>query len=246
MIDSFLSEIGKKFAERLFALLMLPGLAFVVTLYCAGTLRYAHALDLPLLVRATRHHLDEMRRDSVTIVVVGLVTLLAAAGVAGAVRALARLVEKVWLTELRGRPTTRLGERLQLLDERVQGEYHGLRADLVWPRLWLLLDDGRRIPIESARTGIDNAALLYGWSALYLAMGIAWWPALAIGAVQAASAWSRARRQVHAYATLVESVIDVSQVELANALGLELKHGMITEGEAGQINARLGKGRPTS
>jgi predicted transcriptional regulator len=48
------------------------------------------------------------------------------------------------------------------------------------------------------------------------------------------------------YATLVDSIIDVNQAEIAKALGVELPHRVITEAEAGQINARLSKGRPTS
>ncbi|HYS35469.1 MAG TPA: hypothetical protein VEO01_07505, partial [Pseudonocardiaceae bacterium] len=229
-----------------FVLLIVPGLAYVAVLYGAVSLGHGHAFDLPLLVRTVQTQLTGLGRDPVTVVVVLLALLLAAAAVAAFVRSLAVVVERCWLLSLRGRPITRIGRRLRLLDERIQGEYHGLRADLLWPRAWLLLTDQQRLPVQTARTGIDDAAQSYCWGLLYLLLGVAWWPAAVFGAGFTVAAWISARRHTQAYAILVESVIDTNQSQIAAALGVKLPHGVITETEASEINARLSKGRPSS
>jgi hypothetical protein len=244
MIDSFLAELGKRFAERWFTALVVPGLLLVAAGWCAVVLGHGHALDLPYLVRTTRSRLSGLHLDAVATVVLAVAILLLAAAAAGLVQVLSRLVQRLWLLERRHRSVISVGRRLRRLDERIQAEYHGLRIGLVWPRLWLLLADTQRSIVQTTLGAILQAALLTGWGLLYLTLGVWWWPGLLIGAVHLAIAWTSARTQTVAYATLVESLIDINQRELATALGIDLPHGVITEPEAGQINARLRKTGP--
>ncbi|MEU6730063.1 hypothetical protein ABZ917_40695 [Nonomuraea wenchangensis] len=242
MIDALFTEVGKKATERWLTPAWLLGLSFVAALWCAALLGHAHALDLAVLIQRTRSHVNRVGADPVSVVVVAAVVVLAALAAAGLARLVAAIVERIWLLERRGRRLTWPGRRLALLDQRVQAEYHGLRVVLVWPRLWSILEDHKRLPVQNARAGLDNAAIIVSWGLLYVLLGCAWWPGLLLGAGLAFGGWRHARRYAHAYAILVESLVDVHQGELAKAFGVELPHGVITADEAGQINARLSKG----
>lgn len=242
MIDSFLSELGKKFAERWFTALVIPGLILVAAGWCALVLGHAHTFDIPRLVHTTRSRLDGQHLDPVTTVTLVVAILLLAIAAGGVVQVSGWLIQRIWLLERNHQPVTAIGRRLRGLDERIQAEYHGLRIGLVWPRLWLLLAESQRSPVQNTLSGIVQAALVTGWGLLYLVLGVFWWPGLLIGAMHLGIAWTSARTQVGAYATLVESITDISQPELAKALGIDLPHGVITQDEASQINARLSKG----
>ncbi|MFI7453982.1 hypothetical protein ACIBQX_41290 [Nonomuraea sp. NPDC049714] len=244
MIDGLLTELGKKVTERWLTLILLPGLCFVAALWCAVLLGHSHAVDVAMLIQRTRSRLAGTGGDAVTVVVTVAVVLLVAVAAAGLARLAVGAMERLWLLERRGRRVTWPGRRLALVDERVRAEYHGLRAALVWPRLWSLLEEHQRLPVQQARTGLDTAATTIGWGLLYALAGCAWWPGLLIAVGLLIGGATRARRCAHAYATLVESLVDIRQGELALALGMELPHGLITADEAGQINARLHKGGP--
>ncbi|MGI5292905.1 hypothetical protein ACQEVF_57675 [Nonomuraea polychroma] len=244
MIDGLLTELGKKATERWLTLAWLLGLSFAAAAWCASVLGHPHALDVAMLIQKTRSHINRIGADPVTMAVVAAAVVATAVMAAGLARLTAGAVERVWLMERRGRRLTWPGRRLALLDQRVQAEYHGLRIALVWPRLWSILDDHQRLPVQNARTGLDNAAITVSWGLIYTLLGCAWWPALLPGAGLTLGGWRLARRYAHAYATLVESLVDVRQGELAQALGVELPHDVITADEAGQINARLYKGGP--
>ncbi|MFI2478485.1 hypothetical protein [Nocardia xishanensis] len=241
MIDALLSELGKKLAERWLSLLVLPGLVFLAAAWCAYTLGHAHALDTALLVRTTRMKVSGARLDAAGTASLVVVVLAGTAAVAQIVRALAELVEHAWFLRRYGSPLTPQGRIMHELDTRLRAEYFGLRVALIWPRLWLLLSDGQRQPIDAARTALADSAVRAAWAIAYLALGAFWWPALLAGSIQFAVAWFTAIRRVSAYAILIESVIDINQTELARAFGLELPHGVITQREADQINARVAK-----
>ncbi|MEU5862087.1 MULTISPECIES: hypothetical protein [unclassified Nonomuraea] len=244
VLDGLLTEVGKKATERWLSPAWPLGLCFAAASWCAITLGHAHALDLGLLVRRTRDGLTRIGVDPVALVTVGVLAVAAAVAAAGLARLAVGAVERLWLLERRGRRLTWPGRRLALLEERVRAEYHGLRVSLVWPRLWALLEDHQRVPVREARAALDTAALTAGWGLLYALLGCLWWPGAVVAAGLLTAGRSAARRHAHAYATLVESLVDVRQRELATALGVELPHGVITEVEAGQINARLNKGGP--
>ncbi|MER6581422.1 hypothetical protein [Nonomuraea sp. NPDC001023] len=244
VLDGLLAEVGKKATERWLSPAWPLGLCFAAAAWCALTLGHSDALDLGLLVRRTRADLTRAGLDPVALVTVGVVAVLAAAGAAGLARLAVGAVERLWLLERRGRRLTWPGRRLALLEERVRAEYHGLRVSLVWPRLWSLLEEHQRVPVREARASLDTAALTVSWGLLYALLGCAWWPGAVVAAGLVTAGWAAARRHAHAYATLVESLVDIRQRELATALGVDLPHGVITAEEAGQINARLHKGGP--
>jgi len=241
VIDSFLAELGKRFAERWFTALVIPGLLLSAAAWCAAVLGHAHALDLPQLVHVTRSRLVGLHLDTASTIALALAVLLLAIAGAGAAQALAWLVQRIWLLERKQRPVSFTGRQLRLLDQRIQAEYHGLRIGLLWPRLWLLLPDSQRSAVQAAIDGIQHAALLTGWGLLYLMLSAWWWPGLVIGALHLIIARTASRTQVTAYTTLVESLVDISQHQLAAALGIALPHGVITKPEAGQLNDRLHK-----
>ncbi|MGC7093181.1 hypothetical protein ACPZ19_00805 [Amycolatopsis lurida] len=105
------------------------------------------------------------------------------------------------------------GDRLSAPAVRVRQNY-GLDLASTWPRLWLLLPDSMREPLSAARTRLDTACALGGWTVLYLALGLRWWPAAVIGVVLAGLTWRRARAAAAGYADLVEATVDVRRDEL--------------------------------
>ncbi|MFB9683485.1 hypothetical protein [Amycolatopsis plumensis] len=118
------------------------------------------------------------------------------------------------------RPTW-LGDRARLIEVRVRAQYY-VSASLVWPRLWLLLEEDARRPITDVRTRYAEAGTLAGWGLLYLVPGVLWWPALLIAAGVLLTAWSRLRATMAEFAELAEAAIDLRLRDLAAKLGLTL------------------------
>ncbi|MFG1953410.1 hypothetical protein [Micromonospora sp. NPDC048830] len=141
------------------------------------------------------------------------------------------------------RPTW-LGDRARLVEARVRAQYH-VSAALVWPRLWLLLDEDARQPVTDARTRYGEAVALVGWGLLYLALGLRWWPALLVGAGVLLTAWRRLRDTLGELAELIESAIDLRLRDLAAALGLPLAGAEVSASEGRALDDRLGKSGPT-
>lgn len=158
---------------------------------------------------------------------------LAAAGRAGASTVAAYLPQ---------RPTW-LGDRIRLVEARVRAQYN-VSAGLVWPRLWLLLDQDTRRPIIDARTRHAEAVTLTGWGILYLAPGVLWWPALLVAAGVLLTAWRRLRDTLAELSELVESAIDVRLRDLADALGIPISGAEVSPAEGRALDDRLGKAGP--
>ncbi|MFE5208231.1 hypothetical protein [Streptomyces sp. NPDC056600] len=112
-----------------------------------------------------------------------------------------------------------LGDRITAVDTRVWEAY---RLDLVsvWPRIWLMLPEDARAEIGTARTRLAAAARLVVWSAGYLLVGVAWWPAAVAGVVTALVARRRARVAGVAFAELAEAAVDLHGRALAESLGV--------------------------
>ena len=137
------------------------------------------------------------------------------------------------------RPTW-LGDRTRLVEVRVRAQYH-VSAALVWPRLWLLLDEDTRGPIADARTRYGEAVALVGWAVPYLLLGVRWWPALLVGAGMLLTAWRRLRDTLAELAELVESAIDLRLRDLAEALGHPVAGPELSAAEGRALDDRLGK-----
>ncbi|GLY28970.1 hypothetical protein [Kineosporia sp. NBRC 101731] len=137
------------------------------------------------------------------------------------------------------RPTW-IGDRVAAVETRVRNAY-GLDLPAVWPGLWLVLPDPPRIEIRSARTRVDEAAVLSAWGLMYVVLGAFWWPAALIGAVTWTVGWLTARQAVDGYAALVESTVDLYGASLATTLGIPLT-GALTTDVGRAITRRVRKG----
>jgi hypothetical protein len=145
------------------------------------------------------------------------------------------------LAYLPQRPTV-IGERFRLLDARVAGQYQDLRLALVWPRLWVLLPESSRAPVQSANGQWRAAAVLSGWGCLYVILGCWWFPAAVIGVAAGVLGWRHGRAHGGTLVTLIEATLDTNLDLLTTALGIPLpQHGLAAE-TAGTINDRLQKG----
>lgn len=139
------------------------------------------------------------------------------------------------------RPTW-IGERFRLLDARIAGQYHGLRLALAWPRLWVLLPESGRAPIQAANGAWQAAAVLTGWGLLYAVLGCWWFPAAVIGVATVVLGWRRARIHASTLVTLIEATLDTNLVALTTALNISLPDHGLTAELAGRINDQLNKG----
>jgi hypothetical protein len=136
---------------------------------------------------------------------------------------------------------TWIGDRLAAMDGRIWNEY-GLDLTSCWPRLWLVLPDSTRIAVDTARGALLASTVLAGWAALYLLLGILWWPAVLVGVVVGVTSWRRARSAAAALGDLIESAVDVHGPALATALGFPLPDNRISPSIGKQISERCRKG----
>lgn len=103
------------------------------------------------------------------------------------------------------RPTW-VGDRVNAVAVALHRRY-GLDLPTVWPALSLTIPNDAKAAIEAASQAYLRAAILAGWTPLYVAVGIAWWPGLAIAGVIAVTAVYRARIAVEDYSLLIEAVV---------------------------------------
>ncbi|MCB5168450.1 hypothetical protein LG634_26960 [Streptomyces bambusae] len=100
MVAGFLTELGKKFAERWITLLVLPGLLYTGLLLVAHTAGWAHALDIRWLVRAAERWTDGPRpRTEGFLVIAAVAAVLAGAAAGLAAQTLGGLLVRAWLAE---------------------------------------------------------------------------------------------------------------------------------------------------
>ncbi|MEV6702489.1 hypothetical protein AB0M68_36035 [Streptomyces sp. NPDC051453] len=266
-MNSLLTEVGRKLADRWLSALVLPGALFVSAAMCGRWLGHSHALDtrrLQDMVQRVGQQLDG-RPAAVLLAVAG--ALLGATGAGLAVQGTAAGVRRAWVARRPARwvawrrrraqsaltrrghtvPTrylparaTTIGDRFRLVDQRVDAQY-GLAVALAWPRLWLLLADAATTAIRDATTRYRAATETTAWGILYLLLGAIWWPAALAGLVMVTVGQVRGRATGAALADLVEAAVDIHQRPLAETLGIDLPHGRITPEEGARINDILNK-----
>ncbi|MGW1740059.1 hypothetical protein ACWCPQ_14750 [Nocardia sp. NPDC001965] len=112
------------------------------------------------------------------------------------------------------------GDRIHAAALRLDHDHH-LDLATVWPALWLTLPDTIRDEIVAARLALSRATVLAAWAALYLPVGILWWPAVPIAVVVAATAHHRIRATTDTYATLLETTTHLYTAALATQLGID-------------------------
>jgi hypothetical protein len=261
-----LNEVGKKITDRWFATLVLPGLLYTAIAVAGYVLGHGHPFDRSTLTQA----LADIDRRSVPLIVTAVLTLLVASGVSFVAQALGGVVRRVltgrrpqavvawrrchpvWWRPGLTRPVTDdpylparmspAGDELRLLGHRV-AIWYGIDIGVVWPRLWLLLPEPTRATIQTANARYLQATTGCAWALLYLALGIRWWPAAIGGAVALVVSHHRARAAAATLASLIESVVDIHQKTLADALNVPLPHGRITPTEGAQLNDLCNKNR---
>jgi hypothetical protein len=101
-VTVFLSELGKKLADKWLTLLVLPGLMFLGTLSAALLVGHTHWHDIGKLRSGLERAVGTAPRPAVEVglAAVGLLLLAAAAGLLA--RALAAVVESVWVGQWPG------------------------------------------------------------------------------------------------------------------------------------------------
>lgn len=132
------------------------------------------------------------------------------------------------------------GDRLASAEQRVWEAY---RLDLAsaWPRLWLLVPDGARLELHTARWTLAAAHRLQAWGVLYAALAVLWWPAAFLGAGALALGMYRARGATSALAELVEATVDLHIRALAHELGIDCP-GPPDQGTGRTLTRTLRKG----
>lgn len=115
------------------------------------------------------------------------------------------------------RPTW-IGDRLHTCQVRIEVIY-GLDLDTTWPRLWLIVPDSVRTELGAARDAFGSAARLTAWAALYLLLGIWWWPAFPVAAGIGVAGVVKGRGATGVLADLIESAVDLHGADLAARLG---------------------------
>jgi hypothetical protein len=270
-VNPFLSSLSGKLAERWVATLVLPGALFVAAAVCAVRLGHRAAFDLVsvsdwivqvaprLPVAATAVGL--LFGAAVTAMAAQAVGRLAEAAWTKPWRGPAAWVARP-LVALRGRRFDRaaakagvdpvavyqprhptwIGERFRLLDSRIAAQYQGLELGLLWPRLWLLLPETVRTPVQAAEAQFRSAMTLVGWGVLYLGLGIYWYPAAIAGLGAAALGWRRTRSTTATLTTLIEAAVDTHLDTVLTAFGHPLPATGFTADLAHRINDRLAKG----
>lgn len=265
-MTAFLSSIGGKLAERWASAVLLPGVLFVMSVLCAAKLGHAHAFSAGRTQAAVEKFAGGSGVTvgiRLAVVLLGAATAVLIAKTVGqgvrtmwfgrwngpvgrrlvrvrrrrAVAAAAKAGVEPVPVYLPTRPTW-IGERFRLVDVAIAAQYRGLRLGLVWPRLWVLLPDSARVPVQTANTEFQAASVVAGWGLLHLVVGAWWYPALIIGVGVFVVGWVRARGHAATLAVLIEATVDthLSQL-LAN-----LDQGM-TADLASQVNDHLHKGR---
>ncbi|AUI59290.1 hypothetical protein [Amycolatopsis sp. BJA-103] len=270
-MNPFLSSLSGKLAERWVATLVLPGALFIAAAVCAVRLGHRSAFDLVSVAGWIVREVPRLPVAAVAVfLLIGATAAAMAAQAVGSVaeavwtrpwRGPARLL--AWgLVALRGRLFDRaaaragvdpvsayrprhpawIGERFRLLNARIAGQYHGLDLGLVWPRLWLLVPETVRTPVQAAESQFRSATRLVGWGVLYLGLGIHWYPAIVVGIGTAALGWSRARSTTATLTTLIEATVDTHLDTILTALGHTVPAAGFTAELARRINDRLAKG----
>jgi hypothetical protein len=149
--------------------------------------------------------------------------------------AAARARNRISLVEPR-RPTW-LADRVVATVERVHSEYN-LDMEFAWPRLWLVMPEGARSEIRSARDQFDSAVGLIAWGIMYAGLGTIWWPSTLIGVCLYIAGWWRTRNSVAVLVDLIEAAVDLYSSDLATAVGVHVEDRRLTP-EVGRAVSKL-------
>lgn len=139
---------------------------------------------------------------------------------------------------------TWMGDRVHAVAAVAHSRY-GLDLEFGWSRLWLVMPEGSRTEIRAANDAFASAVVVSTWGALYVLVGLVWWPAAVAGVGVYVTGWVRGRSAVADLGALSEAALDVHGRALARALGVDSGGGQgplsVTEGRA--VSSLVRKGR---
>ncbi|MBC2902151.1 hypothetical protein [Streptomyces cupreus] len=100
LMGVFLTEVGKRLAEKWLTLLVLPGLLYVGTLIAARTAGWTHALDAQRLISEIDNWAakDHPRPQSL-LILIAVVAVLGSAGASIGAQSIGDLAARAWLAE---------------------------------------------------------------------------------------------------------------------------------------------------
>lgn len=130
-----------------------------------------------------------------------------------------------------------MADRLRAVGERVFVTY-GLDLSSFWPRLWLVVPDGVRTELSSARSRLADDARLCAWGLLYLVPALWWWPSAVIAVGTCVLAWRRGRASCDTLSDLIESAVDLHAGVVVEHLGIAAPEGLTYE-IGGQVTERI-------
>lgn len=136
---------------------------------------------------------------------------------------------------------TWIGDRLRACHVRIEATY-GLDLAATWPRLWLIVPGTVRAELGSASDAFDGAARLTAWAALYMILGIWWWPTIPVAIIVGIAAVSKGHLATDNLANLIESAVDLHAGELAAQFG-EQVNGSVAPALGARLTTRMRKGR---
>ncbi|MFH8569154.1 hypothetical protein [Streptomyces sp. NPDC017993] len=112
------------------------------------------------------------------------------------------------------------GDRIHAAAIRLDRDAH-VNLLAVWPHLWLVLSEEIRAEIGGARAALTRAAVLGGWSLLYLPLAWWWWPAAPLAMTLVVISARRLRTASDTYAALLEASVRLHLTDLADKLRIE-------------------------
>jgi hypothetical protein len=140
------------------------------------------------------------------------------------------------------RRATNLGDTLKAAESWPRDKY-GLDTAVVWPRLWLVLSDGTKQDITTARGQLDQAVVVWIWGLLLVVWVIFTWWALLAAALVILYAYWRSVRVAETYGDLVEAAFDLYRNDLYKQLRVKLPTGSTSETDTGtRVTAFLWRG----
>ncbi|MFF3837999.1 hypothetical protein [Streptomyces sp. NPDC001930] len=158
-MTTFLATLGGKLADTWVSLLVLPGLLYLAVTSAASVLGHRHALDHRLLTARIDALADDPAAHAPgTVVVFGLLLLVAAAGVSRLAAALGAGVERLWLGDWPAplRPAARALTRRRATRWEAADAAHRRAATA---RALLVASDGRDAPAPEEPAALDTVGL---------------------------------------------------------------------------------------
>jgi hypothetical protein len=129
---------------------------------------------------------------------------------------------------------SKLGNILRASETRITDQY-GLQLNACWAALWLLLPAGSQGEVNGARASLDSSAVLFAWSALFLAWTPFTWWAVLVAVLGMALGSYLAHAAAAVYGDLIEGTFAAHRHLLYEALRWPLPSDPAAELTSGKL-----------